>query len=95
MAFRATCVSKDPLDYFLQKSDEGPYLRVSDVVLRYDADPKELFSHLIRVATASKWSHSALLYLLSDPAKGFDNTFLVEAMTKGIRIASWRKNQTC
>ncbi len=90
MAFRATCVSKDPLSYFLQKSDEGPYLRVSDVVLRYDSDPKEVFSHLIRIATASKWSHSALLYLLSDPAKGFGNTFLVEAKTKGIHIASWR-----
>jgi len=90
MAFRATCVSKDPLNYFLQNSDEGPYLRVSDVVLRYDDDPKELFSHLIRIATASKWSHSALLYLLSDPPKGYENTFLVEAMTKGIHIASWR-----
>ena len=90
MAYRATCVSKDPLTYFLQMSDEGPYLRVSDVVLRYNDDPRELFSHLIRIATASKWSHSALLYLLSDPPKGFDNTFLVEAMTKGIRIASWR-----
>jgi hypothetical protein len=90
MNFRATRVASDPLNYFLQKSDEGPYLRVSDVILRYDHDPKELFSHMIRIATASKWSHSALLYLLSDPAKGFENTFLVEARTKGIRIASWR-----
>jgi len=90
MVLRATCVTGDPLNYFHQRSDEGPYLRVSDVVLRYNHNPKDMFAHLIRIATNSKWSHSALLYLLSDPAKGFDNTFLVEARTKGIRVASWR-----
>ena len=90
MAIRATFVSKDPLNYFLQHDDEGPYLRVSDVVLRVNHDPKEIFSHLIRIATNSQWSHSALLYLTNDPPKGFDNTFLVEAMTTGIRVASWR-----
>lgn len=90
MPYRAIKVAEDPLNYFLQKSDEGPYLRVSDVVLRENKDPKEVFAHMIRIATNSKWSHSALLYLLSDPYKGFDNTFLVEAKTKGIRIASWR-----
>lgn len=90
MAYSATLVSQEPLDYFLQKSDEGPYLRVSDVVLRVNQNPREIFSHLIRIATNSKWSHSALIYLLSDPPKGFDNTFLVEAMTSGIRVASWR-----
>ena len=90
MAFRATLVSKDPLNYFLQKSDEGPHLRVSDVVLRINQNPKEIFPHLIRIATNSKWSHSALLYLISDPPKGFDNTFLIEAMSSGVRLASWR-----
>ena len=65
-------------------------MRVSDVVLRVNHDPKEIFSHLIRIATNSQWSHSALLYLTNDPPKGFDNTFLVEAMTTGIRVASWR-----
>lgn len=90
MEYRAIRVEQDPLDYFLQGSDEGPYLRVADIVLRENKDPKEVFSHMIRVATGSKWSHSALLYLLSDPYKGFDNTFLIEAMTKGIHIASWR-----
>ena len=90
MAYRATFVSKDPLNYFLQHDDEGPHLRVSDVVLRVNHDPKEIFSHLIRIATNSQWSHSALLYLTNDPPKGFDNTFLVEAMTTGIRVASWR-----
>ncbi len=89
MAFRAVHVSDDPLTYFLQQGDEGPYLRVSDVVIRYNHG-KDVFSELIRVATDSKWSHSALLYLLSDPPKGFDNTFLIEAWNTGIRVASWR-----
>lgn len=90
MPYRATKVANDPLGYFLQKGDEGPRLRVSDVVLRENKDPKEVFAHMIRIATGSKWSHSALLYLTSDPYKGYDNTFLVEAKTKGIHIASWR-----
>ena len=90
MSYRATKVADDPLGYFLQTSDEGPYLRVSDVVLRENKDPKEVFAHMIRIATGSKWSHSALLYLTSDAYKGYDNTFLVEAKTKGIHIASWR-----
>jgi len=90
MAYRAIHLSNDPIAYFLQQSDEGPHLRVSDVVLRANLNPKEIFSSLIRFATNSTWSHSALLYLLNDPPQGFDNTFLVEAMTTGVRVASWR-----
>lgn len=90
MAYRATFVSKDPLNYFLQPNDEGPHLHVSDVVVRANLDPAQIFSRFIRMATNSQWSHSALLYLINDPPKGFDNTFLVEAMTSGVRVASWR-----
>ncbi|GAC1426384.1 MAG: hypothetical protein PVS3B3_37270 [Ktedonobacteraceae bacterium] len=90
MAYRAIHVSDDPLNYFLQTNDQGPYMRVADVVLRANQDPKEVFAHLIRIATGSKWSHSAILYLLSDPAKGYENTFLIEAKTQGVHIASWR-----
>lgn len=90
MAYKAIHVSDDPLTYFLQANDEGPYMRVADVVLRANQDPKEVFARMIRIATGSKWSHSAILYLLSDPAKGYDNTFLIEAKTKGVHIASWR-----
>lgn len=90
MAYCAIHVSNDPLDYFLQTNDEGPYMRVADVVLRENKDPKEVFAQMIRTATGSKWSHSAILYLLSDPEKGFNNTFLIEAKTKGVHIASWR-----
>ncbi len=90
MAYRALFVSKDPLNYFLQTTDEGPFLRVSDVVVRANYDPNQIFSRFIRIATNSQWSHSSLLYLISDPPNGFDNTFLVEAMTTGVRVASWR-----
>src|SRR5579859_6525196 len=90
MAYHATCVSQDPLDYFLNNKDKPSHLRVSDIVLRENKSPKEVFAHLIRLATNSKWSHSALLYLISDPTKGYDNTFLIEAMTSGVRLASWR-----
>ena len=90
MAYRAIHLSNDPIAYFLQQNDEGPHLRVSDIVLRANLNPNEIFSRLIRFATNSTWSHSALLYLLNDPPQGFDNTFLVEAMTTGVRVASWR-----
>ncbi|HLJ33943.1 MAG TPA: hypothetical protein VKU38_09850 [Ktedonobacteraceae bacterium] len=87
MAFRATCVAPDPLDYFLRQTDA---IRVADIVLRENKDPKEIFSLAIRLGTGSKWSHSAIFYLLSDPSRGFHNTFLIEAKTKGINMVSWR-----
>ncbi len=89
-AYRAVHIDQNPLDYFLQVTENGSVLRVADVLLRANKDPKEIFAHLIRMATASKWSHSAILYLISDPYRGYNNTFLVEAKTKGINIASWR-----
>ncbi|HLZ62127.1 MAG TPA: hypothetical protein VKR06_34720 [Ktedonosporobacter sp.] len=89
-SYRATLVSQDPLDYFMQHDEEAPRLRVSDVVLRMNQSRKELFAYLIRMATNSKWSHSALVYLVKNPLKGLDNTFLIEAKTKGIILSSWR-----
>jgi len=90
MAFRATQVASNPLDYFLQADAEYQRLRVSDILLRTSLNPREIFTQLIRFATKSHWSHAALLYLLSDPPQGFDNTFFVEAWTTGIRLASLR-----
>jgi hypothetical protein len=90
MGYRAIQVADNPLDYFLQHHDGRSLLQVSDVLLRANKDPKEVFARLIRAGTSSKWSHSAIFYLISDPYKGFNNTFLVEAKTKGINIASWR-----
>jgi hypothetical protein len=90
MRYRAIHVDEDPINYFLDKSGENQFLRVSDVVLRENKDPREVFALAIRIATGSKWSHSAVVYLTRDPYHGFNNTFLVEAITKGIRIQSWR-----
>src|SRR6266702_1106404 len=91
MAYRATRIEQNPLEFFLQEhKDDDPFLQVADVVLRENKNPREVFAHMIRIATGSKWSHSAIVYLTRDPHNGFNNTFLVEAITKGIRIQSWR-----
>ncbi len=91
MLLRATKVSDDPLNYFLQHEQRNTQLRVADIILRTNEDPREIFARLIRFASNSHWSHSALLYLVNDPPKGFDNIFLVEAMPKGIHMASWHQ----
>jgi hypothetical protein len=88
--YRATQVSQDPLEYFMHPEEDGSRLRISDVVLRIHHGRKEVSSHLIRIATNSEWSHSALVYLVNDPPKGLENTFLIEARPKGVIMTSWR-----
>ena len=90
MTYKAVHVGDDPLQYFLDSSEAENTLQVADVMLRANKDPKEIFARLIRAATDSKWSHSAIFYLISDPYRGFNNTFLVEAKTKGVNLVSWR-----
>ncbi len=90
MSYRATNVSQDPLTYFMQQGDDGARLRISDVVLRINHSRREVFARLIRIATKSQWSHSALVYLVNDPPRGLENTFLVEARPKGVIMTSWR-----
>jgi hypothetical protein len=90
MPYRATLVSQNPLDFFMRHDEEGPRLRVSDVVLRINHSHTEVFAHLIRMATNSQWSHSALVYLVNDPPKGLENTFLIEVRPKGVIMTSWR-----
>jgi hypothetical protein len=90
MPYRATQVSQDPLDYFMRHDEAEPHLRVSDVILRSNHSKKEVFARLIRMATNSQWSHSAFVSTVNDPSKGLENTFLIEAKTKGVLISSWR-----
>ncbi|HEY0755233.1 MAG TPA: hypothetical protein VGD98_14835 [Ktedonobacteraceae bacterium] len=90
MSYRATNVSQDPLTYFMQQGEDGPRLRISDVLLRINHSRREVFAYFIRTATKSQWSHSALVYLVNDPPKGLENTFLVEARPKGVIMTSWR-----
>ncbi len=90
MPYRAVQVSHDPLDYFMPPDETGPRLQISDVVLRINRSRREVFAYLIRSATNSKWSHSALVYLVNDPPRGLENTFLIEARPKGVIMTSWR-----
>jgi hypothetical protein len=88
--YRAVQVSHDPLEYFMRPDQTGPRLQISDVLLRINHSRREIFAQLIRTATNSKWSHSALVYLVSDPPRGLENTFLIEARPKGVIMTSWR-----
>lgn len=90
VSYCATRVSQDPLAYFMQQDEHRSRLRISDVVLRINHSRKEMSAHLIRMATNSEWSHSALVYLVNDPPKGLENTFLIEARPKGVIMTSWR-----
>ncbi len=90
MPYRATKVSQDPLAYFMQTGEDGPHLRIADIVLRVNHSKKEVFAHLIRLATQSEWTHSAIVYLVNDPPKGLQNTFLLEARPEGVIMTSWR-----
>ncbi|GAC1361091.1 MAG: hypothetical protein PVS3B1_24020 [Ktedonobacteraceae bacterium] len=92
MAYRATYIDQDPVDYFIKRDEHGASrLNVADVVLRANQDPKEIFAHMIRFATNSNWSHCALALLLSNIRSGYNSTFLIESMTRGVRLADWRK----
>lgn len=94
MALRAVKASDDPIGYFEQADGAEPRMRLADVVLRVNKNPREVFSRIIRTATQSPWSHSSLVYLVSDSEQGFDNNFVVEAMTSGVRVNSWRNELT-
>ena len=92
MTYRASPLLQDPRDYFLEREPDGTSrLRVADVVLRAGEDPKDIFARIIRFATNSSWNHSALVFLLSNLKQGYDSTFLIEAITDGVRVADWRK----
>ncbi len=95
MTHRATYIDRDPVDYFIERDERGASrLDVADVVLRANQDPKEIFARMIRFATRSNWSHCALVLLLSNVRRGYNNTFLIESMTRGVRMADWRKTIT-
>ena len=90
MPYRATQVSQNPLDYFMHHNETESHFHISDVVLRVNRSKKEIFAHLIRMASNSQWSHSALVSNINNPSMGLENTFLVEAKTKGVIMSSWR-----
>ncbi|MEX1109892.1 MAG: hypothetical protein WEC00_13355 [Dongiaceae bacterium] len=62
---------------------DGGHLSRADIVL---VRGTSLFSRAIRFATRSPFSHAALIFLIPDRQSGFERTFLIEAVPKGISI---------
>jgi len=90
MPLRAIQVSDDPVAYFASPTQGDVHLRIANVVLRANKNPREVFSRVIRLAAHRPFSHSALIYLVSDSEQGFDNTFQFEAVTKNrLQCSHW------
>ena len=64
----------------------GRYLRRSDVVLT--SRKNDLASYLIRTATSSPFSHAALVFTSPALETGYSSTFVIEAGTGGVDLAS-------
>jgi hypothetical protein len=79
MGLRAIRVADNEADYFRQKSDAGPFLRTGDILLRYSPGHRHIFTDFIRLATQSKWSHSALIYLEPDPNGEYEQICIVDS----------------
>jgi hypothetical protein len=62
-------------------------LRVGDIVLSRSSTP---MSWLIRKAIGAEFSHAALVFLVAHPEEGFNNTFLLESVSSGVRIVNLR-----
>ncbi|HEX7074723.1 MAG TPA: hypothetical protein VF226_11830 [Hyphomicrobiaceae bacterium] len=66
----------------------GNHLERSDVVLtRREWDPA---SYLIRWATKSPFSHSALIFTSPIHESGYKSTFVIEATTDGVDLSNFR-----
>lgn len=68
-----------PLPQFLA----GSWLQRADIVLMCG---RSLFSRAIRYATDSPFSHAALIFLTPDRQQGFEHTFLIEAVPRGVDL---------
>ncbi len=68
-------------------SEAEMHLRRGDIVL---SRSNTLVSHLIRWATDSTFSHSALVFLVPRTDDGFSNTFVLESDTRGVGLANLR-----
>lgn len=64
----------------------GRYLRRADVVLT--SRKNDLASYLIRTATNSPFSHAAMVFTGPQVELGYSSTFVIEAGTGGVDLAS-------
>jgi hypothetical protein len=62
-------------------------LRKGDIIL---SRSPTFTSWLIRKATGSSFSHAAFVFLVREPSEGYENTFLLESIGKGVGIANLR-----
>ena len=68
---------------------EGRWLQPADIVLsRKNGD---IVSRLIRWVTKSHFSHSALVYVTPRFDPNYDNTFVIEAGTRGVDLANFAR----
>lgn len=70
---------------FLNTADK--HLRKGDIIL---SRSPTFTSWLIRKTTGSSFSHASLVFLVSEPAEGYDNTFLLESTGNGVGLANLR-----
>jgi len=79
------------VDHWPKTVDEflaGNYLERSDIVLtKREWDPA---SYLIRWATNSPFSHSALIFTGPPHEPGYRSTFVIEATTDGVDLSNFR-----
>lgn len=68
---------------------QGGWLQPADIVLsRKNGD---IVSRLIRWVTKSHFSHSALVYVTPSFDPNYDNTFVIEAGTRGVDLANFAR----
>jgi len=69
-----------PVEEFLR----GTYLNRADVVLM--RKERDMRSWLIRWATRGSFSHAALIFLVPHQEQGFNNTFVIESVSRGVDL---------
>lgn len=70
--------------FLIEASD---HLKIGDIVLSRSST---ISSWLIRKATGAEFSHAALVFLVAHPEEGFNNSFLLESVSSGVRIVNLR-----
>lgn len=80
MAREAAFLSRDAMRSLVE---EGRLKRV-DILLTHSRG--SLIGRLIRFGTKSYWNHAALVYVLRDADKGYQQTFIIESGGEGIDI---------
>jgi hypothetical protein len=68
---------------FLKQADK--HLRRGDILLSRSPTPA---SRMIRILSGSAFSHAAMVFLVPQKQEGFESTFVIESLFRGVGIAS-------